>query len=226
MSEFLPPANAAWTFHQPGKSGRIFRLFCLVIGCLALAGCSWFGAAAYVVNGPEKIKPLYVPSTQPMLVLVENYRNSGTTPVNEQLGYYLTEEMRATHDAPMIEPEALHDVRAAVGDQYQKMHISDIGKATGAGQVLYIDIVGFEVEEIPGSEFMRGKMAANVKVIDAATGQTLWPLDMPRGYSYSYETKMIRKGVGDTPETLRSQMLQVVARHIGRLFYEYSPEDQ
>ena len=53
------------------------------------------GAIAYKVMGPPPVQAKYVPPKQPMLVLVENYRNQAASVLDAQrLSYYVTDDLR------------------------------------------------------------------------------------------------------------------------------------
>jgi hypothetical protein len=74
-----------------------------------------------------------------------------------------------------------------------------------------------------GSELSRGQMAARVKVVDVATGTTLWPRDAADGHPVNVQTPVetVREGV--TPAVARANTQRQLADRIAKLFYRHQP---
>ena len=189
------------------------------------AGCTAVGAIAGKVAGPPPIKPQYVPpKDKPMLVLVENYRNPAATAVDGQhLALRIEEELRHHRVVSVVGADKLDAVRADPG--YSKMTIPAVGRAAGAGQVLYVNVASVSVEDTVGGEMLQGRAEMAVRVVDAATGATRWPTDTPTGYPVAVKTPWVRRGEGATESTLRDQMCRRAAGSVVKLFRKHSPEE-
>jgi hypothetical protein len=216
------------------------RILCgtaLAAVAAALPGCNVVGAGgvlAHKVLGPGAIDPLYVLGPEPTLVIVENYRNPvGAMADAEQVTTQVIKEIRensAVKDGKppkvtLIDQDKLIELQNTRPAEYGKMKIPQIGKALGAKQVLYVDLITSGVDVTPGSELLRGRFAARVKVVDVATGQTRFPSDIPDGLPVSWESKPQRMTDEVYPAAVRERALQVGSNYIARLFYKWKPAD-
>ncbi len=218
------------------KSIRGLRYLSLLL-LAGLAGCTAVGAGAVVASkvlGPGAVDPVYTIGPEPTLVLVENYRNPvGAMSDSEQVTRFVTmamnENLKADKDKPpqitIIDPEKLIELQNGRPAEYSKMKIHEVGRALGAKHVLYVDLIASGVDMTPGSELLRGVFNANVKVIDTATGQTLFPTDVPEGLAVSWQTKPQRPSDRVYPAAVRERALRVGSDHIARLFYKWKPDD-
>src|SRR5258706_4140581 len=202
----------------------LFSAYCLLPAAFcSLSGCNIGGALAYKVLGPTKVPADYAPPKEPLLVLVENYRHSADLqPAADQLGNLVVEDLKAHKVGPIVDSNALYTLRSERPGEYQKMKIPDIARYVGAKQVIYVDLEECEVSMVPGADVMRGKIAAKVRVVDVATGQTKWP-DTGVSHSVKAGTDYVRKET-DAPLAVRGQMIQELSTKIGRLFYAYQPD--
>lgn len=216
-----------WTL-QPGinmHSSHRKVLTCLRIALLAsiaiyLSGCSLLGAALYKVMPEEKAAAVYVPPKDNMLVLVENYRNPASMQiVSELLDRQVTYQLVQHHVAPIINPDRLIDYRQANSKKFSSMQIAAIGKALGAKQVLYADLIEFKTEGAIGAGMAKGQGEMHVKVIDVATGEVRWPQDIADGYPVTVETPYIPLREGASERTVQEQVAQKMSDGLARLFY-------
>lgn len=206
--------------------------------CLAPAGCNLVGAGAVVADkvfGPAPVDPVYTLGTDPVLVLVENYRNPvGALSDSEEVTQFIVKQLRDNlkpdkeNQPPkvnVIDPDKLLEFQNAHPSEYAKMKIPQVGKALGAKQVLYVDLQVSGVDLTPGSELLRGRFTAVVKVVDVATGQSRWPNDITDGYAVGWESKPQRPTDKVYPAAVRERALRVGATRVARLFYKWKPED-
>ena len=217
-SSGLPVAYSI--FHFP------FSMFLLLL-LLLLPGCTWVHALSSKVMGPEPVEAQYIPLPEPMLVLVENFRAASTTQLDaEMLTRYINTELTEHNIAPVIDFDKLAALRTDPTMNFREMKIDAIGRAVGAKQILYVDLVSTSVAAPIGGEVYVGRAAARVKIVDATTGETRWPSDITEGAPMSYQTPSIpaEKG-GDDPMRVRQRLDEALAGRIGRLFYKWSPED-
>jgi hypothetical protein len=208
--------------------GRVVVRFCLLSSgfCVLplLSACNILGAVAYKTLGPNEVAPEYKPPQEPMLVLAESYgKTADLQPAADELAALLGEELKAHKVAPLVAQAKLMELRNGHGKEFDKMKIPEVGRAVGAKQVLYVDLQACEVDGMPGSDMIQGKIAAKVRVVDVETGKTRWP-DVGDGYEFKQPSDYVRKEQRDTPLAVRNQMLEDLASAIARLFYGYRPD--
>jgi hypothetical protein len=203
-----------------------FPLFALLFSLLLMSGCSAAGVLAYKLAGPPKVEAKYVPDkTAPMLVLVENYKNPSATQAHaELLSAYLAEDLTANDVAPLVPEEKLRELRDARPADFQQMSVASLARATGAEQVLYVQLHDANVAPLQGTDSLQGSAHATVKMIDGKTGQTLWPLDSETGYPVAARTQLGTDG-GTDPMDVRQRMYRDLALQIGRLLHKWQPDD-
>lgn len=231
------PASSSSLAPCPLPLAPAFLTSLLLLLLLVPAGCNVVSAGAIVgekIFGPAAIDPVYTLGPEPVLVLVENYRNPvGALSDSEEVTRFIVEHLRDNlkvdkDDPPkitLIDPDRLIEFQNARPSEYGKMKIPQIGKALGAKQVLYVDLMVSGVDLTPGSELLRGRFNAVVKVVDVATGQTRWPNDIIDGYPVSWESKPQRPGDEVYPAAVRERALRVGANRVARLFYKWKPDE-
>ena len=199
------------------------RSYVLVL-LLAAAGCSSAGALAHKFIGPPPIPAQYKPAKEPMLVLVENYRNPSAAMLDaRRLAMVLGDELRRYDVAPVVSPRRLDAVESVPG--FASMSIPAVGRAAGAKQVLYVHVGRFGVESTVGGEMIKGSADMTVRVVDAATGDSRWPVDAG-GHPVAIQTPWLRRGEGADEASLREQMSRRAADYIVKLFRKHSVEDE
>lgn len=185
-----------------------------------LSGCQVIGAMASKFAPEPTAEAVYVPPKDNMLVLVENYRNPASMQlVSELLDRQVTYQLVQHRVAPIINPDRLVDFRQTNSKKFSSMEIAAIGKALGAKQVLYADLVDFKTEGAIGAGMAKGHGEARVKVIDVATGEVRWPQDIADGYPVTTETPYIPLHEGATEGTVQQQVAQQLADGLAKLFY-------
>lgn len=205
-----------------------FRVGPILLGMSALAGgCTWIGAAAYVI-GPPVVKPRYVPAQTPMLVLADDYSAPGATSLEaEQLERHVIVELIKHEIAPMANNEKVYELRVAEPEKFRTMSIATLGQLAGASQVLYINMAVGAGELAANTTMFKGQGAAYVRVVDVASGHTLWPINESRGYPVAFTTKLIQSTPkAKVDETSVQRKIQAaLADQIVKLFYRYQPEE-
>jgi hypothetical protein len=189
----------------------------------ASGGCAAAGVLTHKVMGPPPVPAQYKPAQEPMLVLVENYRNPTTTIIEgRRLESLINEQLVQYKIAPLTDPGLLDEVRSKSG--YEKLTIPAIGRACGAKQVLYVNVHKYSVEGTVGAEMLKGTADMSVRVVDADTGDNRWPLDTGSS-PVTLETPWLRMAEGVNESTLRQQMATRAADYIVKLFRKYSVEE-
>ena len=181
------------------------------------------------VVGQPPVAARYVPDkTRPMLVLVENYHNPDAGRMDAQrVTNYVAGELKQYRVAPVISPEDAEALRGRA--DYRSMKVEEVGRAAGAGQVLYVNLQPVKVDNTVAGEMLKARTELRVRVVDVETGQTLWPRDTPLGQTLVAESPWVRSPAGDReglPEPqLRDQVARSAAHQIVKLFRTWRPDD-
>jgi hypothetical protein len=190
---------------------------------LLVSGCNVGGALAHKIIGPPPIPAQYVPSKEPTLVLVENYRNPSAAILDaRRLERRVADELQRHSVAPVVDPDRLESVRAT--PEFSKMTIPAVGRATKAKQILYVNVRHFSIEGTVAGEMLKGRAEMSVRVVDASTGESHWPADAA-GYAIAIETPWFRQGEGADEAALREQMSWRAADSIVKLFRKHGAEE-
>jgi hypothetical protein len=192
-----------------------------------LPGCSILGVAAYKLRGPAPIPAEYVPAKKPMLVLVENYEHQSSVNAHaDLLGRMLMKDLDAKQVAPLVSLDKLQELRDARPGEFRTMSMSAIGREVGAEQILYVQLHNSDVTPMSGSNTLTGQSAASVKVVDVATGDTLWPGGGDEvGYPVAAATRLGSDNGGNVQD-VRQRMYFQLSNKIARLFYKWQPENE
>lgn len=184
-----------------------------------MAGCAPLGRGLTSMTLPQP-PAQYIPQKTNMLVLVQNHRDPASMQfVCELLDRQVTYQLVQHHVAPIVNPDRLVEFRQANSKKFSSMEIAAIGKALGAKQVLYADLVDFRTERSIGGDAVMGQGEANVKVIDVATGEVRWPQETADGQPVTAETAYIPLQWGATEGTVEKQVEQELADEVAKLFY-------
>lgn len=203
------------------------RILCDII-CLAgllalpvLSGCNYVG---FILSSlPKTVDARYTPPKTPMLILVEHQKNAGMLlSESDELTAFIWDDLTAYKAAPLIDPKKLYELRDREKD-VDKMTITQIGKAVGAEQVLYVDLlqlsVGGAQEGIP----VHGRIEAVVRVVDVTTGKTMFPAMGQSGWPVSLETPITTSNVSNRdPVAVQRTLLGSAGTAIGRLLHDYT----
>jgi hypothetical protein len=217
---------------KTGKIMRGVRVLILILlpssFILPVSGCSALGVAAYKLHGPAKVPAQYVPAKRPMLVFVENYQHQSSVNAHaDLLGRMLVKELEARKIAPLVSLDKLQELRDAKRAEFATMSMAAIGREVGADQILYVQLHRSDVTPMSGGDSLTGQTAASVKVVDVATGDTLWPSDTAAetGYPVAAATQL-GTDRGTNVQDVRQQLYVQLSHQIARLFYKWQPEDE
>jgi hypothetical protein len=223
--------SGQWSEHAHRITGvRRHRLFCLFtsVFCLLLlafgSGCPIVGAVASKAIPPIQ-DAVYVPNQEPMLVMAENYQRASDSLDSEQLVRLVSDNLAQHQVAPQIDPVRAIDLRSSDPVAWHKKSITEIGRETGAAQVLYIDVLDNSVEHTTGSEYIHGGIAVKVRIVDVASGETRWPADAADGYPMNFQTPTIHATDASSDNAVHESVQQSMAEQIAKLFYKHLSDD-
>jgi hypothetical protein len=219
---------------EPQARRRPIRYsFCILHSALCIiflfsGGCGAAGVLAYKLYGPPKVPAQYVPHKTPMLVLVENYEHQSSVNSHaDLLAQMLVKEIGERKIAPLVPLERLQELRDARPNEFPTMSMASIGREVGAEQILYVQLHRSDVTPMSGGDALTGQTAASVKVVDVASGDTLWPggVAAEAGYPVSAATKLGTDN-GANVADVRQRMYAQLSHDIVKLFYKWQPDNQ
>jgi hypothetical protein len=208
------------------KESRMLRLLCLLTVLVATSGCAGVGAVLGKVQGPQWVEAKHKLGEAKTLVMAENFAEPGMSVVDaDRVSRAVTEKLREKKAINAIDADALSTLRAQKLGAFGKMSVQDIAAATGAEQILYIDLQGVAVGQSSGSDVFKGVASARIRVIDPKTAAVIYPADLRDGLPVGFESPM-RRAVGKhNPETIRTEAIVGLSDRIAKLFYRWQAED-
>lgn len=214
------------------SSGSSLLAGAVVAGSAALAGCNILGPASYFAFGQPKVPPRYELLDQTTLVFVDD--RSNVIPQNAtQVRRTIADQISMDLMTQEILTDTLSSSAAmALARQHDRkeelLSIGAIGEATGARQVIYIEMMRFTASSDGVSP--RPTSACRVKVIDVANGVRLFP--PPEGDAEWEEVAVASPPI--SPELYRTstgrreidKMLALLTGdRVAKLFYEHVPDE-
>jgi hypothetical protein len=133
-------------------------------------------------------------------------------------------EAQAIRPGDLVSTDAVDQIPKE-GGQGKKVSIQNIGKQVSADQVLYINIVEFNLQSDPDNPLIQPKARAYVKVINVSDGERIWPVDIT-GEPIEAKGRMENDLLSDKPDTSAwSQRLSLlVASEVIGLFFDHRDE--
>ena len=176
--------------HDPDRWGmiqRVGRALVLVAGLCASSlwgGCNIVTPLAGLAGGPPMADAQYVLADVPTVVFVDDRANHlDPNTLRRVIADKISQDLMSNKALTMtISPQDAMLLASRNDRARNLMNIQEIGKAVGAQQIVYVEIATFE--DTPDGYTPRPTAQANVKVIDVAAGQRVFPdANAPRGWS-------------------------------------------
>jgi hypothetical protein len=204
-------------------SGSIAVLPMLLALLAAASGCQILGYASKAA-GPAPVPAMHTLHKVPTLILVKDVPDpTGLNIESEELAAGIEAIIKAHDLAPLIPSESLSDYRSAHLNS-ASMSPAQLGQALGAQQVILLQLTDNTVYSEGAQDMLKGRIDGSVRVIDAATGRTIFPNDGTPGVSVSYETPLLRRTDQNTPAGVQRNLDAGLADQVAKLFYKYKPE--
>jgi hypothetical protein len=192
---------------------------------LLLTGCSGVGAIAYKLSPPEKTPALYKLGADPTVVLVEDSHNPAAAEMDSMhIAALLRDDLREHKSAVLVDDNAVMKLRDADPAAFAKMSLTDIGRAVGAKQIVYVDVQRVGIEIDTGGQMVRGSIECLSRVIDVRTGINRWPADSPVGVPVGFETPFTAINERMTEADVRAKLHEKVVLTVGRFFRDWQAE--
>jgi hypothetical protein len=203
----------------------IHSAFCILTFAF-VPGCEVLGVFLHTVFGDPPIQAQYVPPKVPTLVMVENYRSPDEMQLDgDQIAHEVTDELKKEAKVDAIDPDKLAPLREEDGEKFRAMNIQAVGKAVGAKQVIYVDLLESGVQKDPSAGAIHATATARVRVVDTETGNTLWPAGASHGKELS-QTMDFDQMDPARAVSMHTQMLANLSSKIAKLFYTWKPDSQ
>ncbi len=205
----------------------------LLCGLPLLTGCNMLGGAAVALIPKPPVPAQHDLADKRTLVIVEDRRGMIQDPsvirqVNASLRQALEEEeVVTTGFVPQSELTALE---GELGDAYRSTSLQQIGTRLEADQVVYAEIVAYQLQM--GGGIYHPAMALNVKVIDIDEGRRVFPpdIDPETGVTLSATSVPVRTELRVVNRTAEGAAAQSIASRelaaqagldVARLFFEW-----
>jgi hypothetical protein len=204
----------------------LFGSAMMLLTCLG--GCNIVGPASYIIAGTGDVDAEYVLPDVPTVVFVDDRANV-VNPVSlrrviaDKVSQDLmTKKILTT----TISPQDAMAVAKQQERANQIMSIEDIGKAVGAKQVIYLQMIAFK--DTPDGTTPRPVGACRVKVIDVDKRERTYPASGARedartvqvsGRPVDPDTYSTRTG----RVSVFNELALTMGRDVGWLFYKHEP---
>jgi hypothetical protein len=195
---------------------------------LVLGGCNIIGPATYIIGGTGYVEPEYILPDVPTVVFVDDRANV-VNPVSLRrvIADRVSQDLMTEDVLTMtISPQDAMAVAKQQERANEIMSIEDIGKAVGAKQVIYVQMIAFK--DTPDGTTPRPVGVCEVKVIDVDSRQRTFPAKGAK-----QEVRMVQvTGRPVDPDTYRTrtgrvsvfnELAETIGRDVGRLFYKHEP---
>lgn len=149
----------------------------LVVGCLSLAACNIVAPAVILAKGPPKYPAQFeLDPKRPTVIFIDDRASRvRRTALRQMLAQAAEQELmtrRVVEEAQMISSRGA--LTAANNEHFDSpLSIVEIGRSVQAEVVIYVAVDEFSLSP-DGTQFIPGA-SFRVKVLDAVTGERLWP---------------------------------------------------
>jgi hypothetical protein len=156
--------------------------------------------------------------------MVENYRSPDEMQLDgDQIAHEVADELKKDGKLDIVDPDKLVPMREEDASKFRAMNIQSVGKALGAKQVIYVDLVESEVRQDASAGAVNGTATARVKVVDCDTGNTLWPSDSSPGKEVSLSVPFDQMDPAKAV-SMHTEMLANLSSKIAKMFYSWKPD--
>jgi len=208
------------------KSTRAFALLSLLVAAMSMSGCNIVGPAAYLIEGPPSVDPVCQLADVPTVVFIDD-RNNVVNPIS--LRRVISD--KASQDL-MIQKVLTTTISGqdsmTIATQRERsnqiMSMEDIGKAVGAKQMIYVQMVQFQ--DVLADYTPRPSAACWVRVIDIENRKKIFPSDDSGQVAHLLQvtTREVDPEVYRTRagrEQVFEGLAQTTGEEIGKLFYKH-----
>jgi hypothetical protein len=207
-------------------------LLVLALGASALGGCNIVTPAAYIIHGPPQVDAEYTLADRPTVVFIDDRENlvnpvSFRRVIADKVSQDLMVKKLVTRTISPQDAMMLASRRDSASDV---MPIDAIGRAVGAEQVIYVEMLGF-ADHMEGG-VPRAVALCRVRVIDVEKRERLFPAPSEQSAEPGRVLQIITREF--SPDLYRSrgtrqQIVQTLSEETGeriaKLFYRHEPRE-
>ncbi len=196
----------------------------LLASLLPAPGCNIVAPVASLVAGPPKTQAAHKLDKASTAVIFIDDRAS-QAPRRSLRNVVATEAERTLIEKNVLAADQLFPsaaaARAAQGESYDApISIAEVGRRVGADRVIYVEMTSFSLSR--DGVTLSPSASARVKVIDAATGQRIFPDDAA---GYPVTAQLPRGAQAPASLAARAQVEQALAKALGvqiaRVFFTH-----
>lgn len=223
MNSSVPKPRRSFRF------GGCAALVAAVLGwCGALAGCNVVGAGSYLITGPEETPALFILPPDKSIVVFIDDRGSviPRSRLRQQIAAKATDELFIVQEVvpAAIDPIAVARITARE-EGSELLPVDEVGRRVGADVIIYASVKEFRLME--DQQVPRPTAEFEIKVIDARTGERLWPGTL-EGTSHRLLAQMNYKGFSsissaEDVDSLMTQLADFAGLRLAQLFYDHEP---
>ena len=219
-------SNKAEPIFDRHRSPRWRYVPAYLLLAISAGGCFAIGAVLDKTFGPPPVPAKFEPPKVATLVFVENYGSPNAGELDStQVARSIGDHLKQNDAVPVVDPDQVQLMRDADSAKFHTMTIPAVGAATGAKQVLYVNVVSSEVAQDSTGSTAHATALARVKVVDVATGNTLWPVGVSDGYEIAADVPYGHEDE-QTMTQMHVKLLQDLSGSIARLFYSWKPDSE
>jgi hypothetical protein len=197
----------------------------LALSALAISGCNYLIFAGYLLGGPPSIDPDFDVETglsmtdKDVTVAVVCYAPTEIrydfSRIDKDLARYVSARL-FQHKIKVINPDQIN----AWLDRNPRWETpAEIGEATGAAYVVYLEVGKYSLYEKNSDKLYRGRSEVLVSVwkMDGGEGEQIYNRDI----TTIYPLAVARSTYDTNYTTFKREFLERLSEEVGRLFYEH-----
>ncbi len=198
-------------------------LWVLTLGCF-LSGCNIVGPAAYVLEGPATIDPVYVlPKVKIVVFLDDRGSVIPRTRLRRIVAANATKQLLQVKRMVPAAVDGDAAVRVAEAESSgDLLSIDEIGRRVGADIIIYVQPQSFG---LMSGGMPRPSADLLVKVIDCQTGERLFPAGFTSNAHMVTATMAIKPGShfenADTVRQLEEDLADFAGLRLAQVFFEH-----
>ena len=206
--------------------GTLIAAGLATLAAFTLAGCNWVEAIAYVTQPDPKIEAVFFLPDKKTVVFVDDRRNLlNPSRLRRTIADRASEELMINKViTTAIAPRAAMAV-ASSHDRYRNvMTISEIGQEVGAEQVIYVEMMGFQLTA--DGYTPEPLIVCRIKVLDVVNDTRIFPPMTSDQSTHTLQVTIERPSTKDylsreAQDALTEQLAIKAGDDIAKLFYKH-----
>ncbi len=215
---------------RPGFRTARLQVFVLAMTLFCASGCSQFIALGYLIGGPPSVEPDFDRMTKKSMTergvkvavvcFAPDEIRLNFTDVDKDIASHVAHRL-FEHHILVIHPDKVQEWLDK-HDQWDRPE--EVGEATGARYVIFIDVNKYNLFEENSHDLFRGRSELLVKVVEMqkdGTGEQVYTKELTSQFPLE-----AGKSTSDISyDRFRRLYLARLSEEVGRLFYEYHNGD-